>query len=777
MKRYRSLLLIVIALLCTVVPAWSISIVDTPLGNDFSQIFPELSEGYIDLNSNGSMDRLEDMDEKVSESLVQDGVLQVQEVLDFIIEQFRFFPVAKLEEIQTVLSDAEGQIAEIIALSYEMRMAEIIEQKREFGADDLYLTPSALRRAYEEMSGYIATMLHAYKKEEQEYVQQFSDARESLFSMIEAGYPLPPISTEDRNLLVSAMVHTILSNGERDQQRVKAAINTLGRMQAESSLPYLTNLLDSTAYQAEAAAALGEIGNTQARSILMSALKTSEPGEYQYSLIRAVGKVGGEDSAEYLLSLLPDTDVQGGEQEGETDVPENVPEKQEATIVKSLADLASQGSRNRKIFTVLSDYLSHESPEIRGVAVEGIAGFGARMATSELLPLLKDEPNEKVKITLVRSLNALNDASTIPTFINILDEPSTSSTLKQEIIRAVGMNDNGARGVPSIITYLSDENEEVRTTARQALLNQYQRDSKTVISNLSRSVLQSEDSLFLEQATSIIAEVADEAALTTLLRMLETPYPEVLKNVTWAFYRIRPQGNARIVGEIQKLVTSETQPVQVRINAVRALGAMRTDNAQLEVYKTLLTTLKLRAPEYSMLRYYAIDSLAQLSADQPEVIDALLQSASPGEEQHLRLAALKALRSIGAMDAESVGTVAGMAKRSENIEIMTEAVRLLGDAGSEETVGIAGSVLEKSQNKENYTKIAYALSRLENDAAVELLIDMAAGSDQEGFILGLLREVKTSLLRTVVQRRRQTETNQEVQQVLDKLESSLTAGL
>src|SRR6056297_1173320 len=773
MKRYRSLLLIVIAILCTVVPAWSISIVDTPLGNDFSQIFPELSEGYIDLNSNGSMDRLEDMDEKISESLVQDGVLQVQEVLDFIIEQFRFFPVAKLEQIQTVLSEAEGQIAEIIALSYEMRMAEIIEQKREFGADALYLTPSALRRAHEEMSGYIATMLHAYKKEEQEYAQQFSEARESLFSMIEAGYPLPPISTEDRNLLVSAMVHTILSNGERDQQRVKAAINTLGRMQAESSLPYLKNLLDSTAYQAEAASALGEIGNTEARSILMSALQASEPGEYQYSLIRAVGKVGGEDSAEYLLSILPDTDAQGDEQEGET----AVPEKKEATIVKSLADLASQGSRNRKIFTVLSDYLSHESPEIRGVAVEGIAGFGARLATTKLLPLLKDEPNEKVKITLVRSLNALNDASTIPTFINILDEPSTSSTLKQEIIRAVGMNDNGARGVPSIITYLSNENQEVRTTARQALLNQYQRDSKTVISNLSRSVLQSEESLFLEQATSIIAEVADEAALTTLLRMLETPYPEVLKNVTWAFYRIRPQGNARIVGEIQKLVTSETQPVQVRINAVRALGAMRTDNAQLEVYKTLLTTLKLRAPEYSMLRYYAIDSLAQLSADQPEVIDALLQSASPGEEQHLRLAALKALRSIGAMDAESVGTVAGMAKRSENIEIMTEAVRLLGDAGSEETVGIAGSVLEKSQNKENYTKIAYALSRLENDAAVELLIDMAAGSDQEGFILGLLREVKTSLLRTVVQRRRQTETNQEVQQVLDKLESSLTAGL
>src|SRR6056297_3997584 len=248
MKRYRSLLLIVIAILCAVVSAWSISIVDTPLGNDFSEIFPELSEGYIDLNSNGSMDRLEDMDEKVSESLVQDGVLQVQEVLDFIIEQYRFFPVAKLEQIQSILAEAKGQIAEIIALSFKNRIAEVIVKKREFGSDDLYLTPSALRRAHQEMGGYISTMLHAYKKEEQEYVQQFSEARESLFSMIEAGYPLPSMGAEDRDLLVSAMVHTILSESDRNPRRVKAAINTLGRLQAENALPYLKDLLDSSEY-------------------------------------------------------------------------------------------------------------------------------------------------------------------------------------------------------------------------------------------------------------------------------------------------------------------------------------------------------------------------------------------------------------------------------------------------------------------------------------------------------------------------------------------------
>lgn len=765
MKRYRILSFVtVLTVLSALAPVWSISIVDTPLGSGFERLFPSLSEGYIDLNSNGSMDRLEDMDEKIPESLVQDGVLQVQEVLDFIIEQYRFFPVSRLEEIQDILSGAEGQIAEIIALSYQNRLAEVIEKKREFGSDDLYLTPSALRRAHEEMSGYIATMLHAYKKEEREYVQQFSEARESLFSMIEAGYPLPPMGTEDRNLLVSAMLHTILSEGDRNPQRVKAAINTLGRLQAESALPYLRNLLDSSAYQVEAAGAIGEIGNTQARAILMSALKTSEPGAYQYALIRAVGKVGGDESAEYLLSMLPE--ASGPESESQ------IPPQKEETIVKALSDLAAEGSRNRRIFTVLSDYLSHEAAEIRGVAVEGIAGFGARLATGELLPMLNEEENEKVKITLVRNLNALNDANTIPTFIRLLDDPTTSNTLKQEIIRAVGMNDNGARGIPAILGYLSDENEAVRTTARQAVLNQYARDSQTVISSLSRSALQSNDNLFLEEATSIIAEVADPAAVPTLLKLLENSDPQVRKNVTWAFYRIRPQNNARIVSEIQKLVTSETEPLQVRINAARALGAMRTNNAQLEVHKTLLTTLKLRSPEYVMLRYYAIDSLAQLSASQPEVVEALVNTAAGADEHTLRIAALQALRTIGSAGSEAISSVAGMAKRSDNLEIKMEAVRLLGDVGSDESVGIARSVLASSANADVYKKIGYALSRIDSDEAVELLIDMAADSDHTDFLVGLLREMDPSTLRKVVQRRRQTESNQAVVQILDRIESA-----
>ena len=54
-----------------------------------------------------------------------------------------------------------------------------------------------------------------------------------------------------------------------------------------------------------------------------------------------------------------------------------------------------------------------------------------------------------------------------------------------------------------------------------------------------------------------------------------------------------PPDNVKVVGELQKLVTSETESIEVRINAVRALGSMGYDSARLEVWKTLLTSLKL----------------------------------------------------------------------------------------------------------------------------------------------------------------------------------------
>ncbi len=744
------------------------------------QLFPELSEGYIDLNSNGQLDRFQDMDEKVPESLIQDNTLQVQEVLDFIIDHFRFFTVERLEEIRAAVENAEGDIPEIIAISYGNRLAGAIEDKREFGADDLYLPPSVLARAQEEMRGYIATMLHSFRKEEGEYARRFSEAREQLFSMMEAGYPLPRIGDADESLLASAMIHTIITTGEDDPQRVKAAIRTLGRMQAEEAIPRLESLLDSDEFRIAAAEALGEIGNNTARGILTSALEESSPGQYQNAVIRAVGRVGGAESAELITDLAEATRSSGAE--GETGDTEGGaggagPDSDKMlTILRAMADLTAQGTRNRDIYQTLSEYLEHPQPDFRRVAAEGIANYGGRNALGLLQPRLSDEQDEEVLITLVQELKDYDEVSVLTSFTSLLDARGTSTRVQEEIITAIGAHANGPRVVRTVMEYLEHESESVRETTAASITELYEKDARTVVGALSRGVTTSDSELFLEEATAILGELADPASLTALTNMLGSPHDNVRRNATWGLYRIRPTDNARVAGELQTLVNSEAEPIAVRINAVRALGAMGQDSARLEVEKTLATTLKLRSPEYAMLRYFAVRALAELPSLGDESIEALLDTAGSGEPALIRTAALETLTDNGIHLGGRTGTVAGIAQRSEDTEVQRAALRLLGDLGAGETVGVANTLLDTTDSSATRMQIAYALSKVHTEDAVSLLIDIAADEEVGQLAMGLLRDAEAQTVKRVVERRLQTEDDPEVRDVLERLGSTVATG-
>jgi HEAT repeat protein len=769
MKRFTLAMLAVLLLSATVASAQSVSVVDTSLGQRMQQLFPELSEGYIDLNANGQLDRFQDMDERVPESRIQDNTLQVQEILDFIIENFRFFTVERLEEVRTAVQNAEGEIPEIIAISYGNRLAEAIEDKREFGADDLYLPPSVLRRAQEEMAGYIATMIHSFRKEEGEFARRFAEAREQLFSMMEAGYPLPNIGDADESLLASAMIHTIITTGEDDPQRVKAAIRTLGRMQAEEAIPQLEELLDSQAYRIAAAEALGDIGNNTARNILTQALEQSRPGEYQNAVIRAVGRVGGGESAELIIGLAEETRDAQGEDTGPSS-------EKMLTVLDAMADLAEQGSRDRQIYQTLSDYLEHPSPDFREVAVEGIASYGGRNALGLLQPRLQQEQNEEVLVTLVEELASYDDVSVLTSFTNLLDAPGTTTRVQEEIITAIGGHANGSRVVTSVMDYLSHESDSVRETAAESIAELYTRDGRTVVGRLSRAVTTSDDPLFLTEATDILGDLADPASLTALLNMLGSPYEDVRKNATWGLYRIRPAENARVAAELQTLVTSEAEPLEVRINAVRALGAMGQDSARLEVEKTLATTLRLRSPEYAMLRYYAVRALAEMPSLGDETLEALVETAASTEPELIRAAALETLTTNGIHLGDRVGAVTGVAQRSEDVDVQLAAVELLGDMAAPETVGVADAVLEASDSVAARMQVAYALSRVQTEDAVSLLITLAGEEDVRDLAMGFLRDADERMVSRVVERRLQTEDDEDVRAVLEQLRAMVASG-
>lgn len=740
----------------------SAKIVNTTLGRDFTKIFPKLSNDYIDLNGNGELDRLEDMDEKIPDSRVKDGIIQVQEILDFVRNNFRFISMDKLASIKTTLTNASGDIPELISLNYSSLIDDIIAEKERLGANDLYLTPSAMKAAKEKMAGYIATMLNAYRKEEKQYEDAFTKANNELFRMIEAGYPLPNLNSDDKELLTNLTIHTIIKEKNSNKGKVLAAIRTLGRLRAKEAIPYLQELLASSDYDLETAIALGNIGSSDARQILMNTLRQEEPGKLKNELILALGKTGGDESVLLILSLLNTEDE---EPEAET----------EKTIVSALASLSSTGIKDRKVYSILTEYLKNQDPEIRILAISGIAAYKTAAATALLLPFLKTEKSEEVQIELVKSLSADINPGTVVSFSNLLKEPGTSDELKIVLIDAIGLNNNGSKVVAAIVGFLGDSNQEVRLSASGSLEKLYSQNGLAIIGGINRSINVSEDKLFLTEASALLSKLADPGSIVTVLNLLGSAYPEVKKNATWTLYRMSPPDNVKVVSELQKLVTSETESIEVRINAVRALGSMGYDSTRLEVWKTLLTTLKLKDAKYRMLKLYGISSLGQMGIVNSEITTNLTAVVARESDETLKLAAVNALRALSPSDPDIEKTLIRSFKKSSDNLFKISVLEALGDMGSIETSNLATVMLLPGIPGTIKERTIYVLSHLGDDKSLSALLDVSNDSDIQKYLMGALEDADRESLNSLIQRRLKTETDTDRMSVLEELNSRFEA--
>lgn len=747
-------------LILTISSSMSLSarIVDTALGRDFTKIFPKLSNDYIDLNVNGELDRLEDMDEKIPDSRVKDGIIQVQEILDFVQINFRFIAMEKLNSIKSALDNASGDIPELISLNYSSLIDEIISEKERLGANDLYLTPSAMKAAKDKMAGYIATMLNAYRKEEKQYEKAFADANLELFRMIEAGYPLPDLNNDDKELLTNLTIHTIIKEKNSNIEKVLAAIRTLGRLKAREAIPYLQELLTSSEYDLESTIALGNIGSSEARQILMNKLRQEEQGKLKNALILALGKTGGNESVQLILSLL-DT----GDEEAEPET--------EKTIITALANLSSSGIKDRKVYSILTEYLKDQDNEIRILAINGIAAYKTAAATALLLPMLKTEKSEEVQIELVKSLSTVNNPTTAVSFSALLREPTTSDELKIVLIDAIGINSNASKAIASVVEYLGSNNQQVRLSASKSLEKLYTKNGPIVISGISRGISSSDDELFLTVASSLLSRLADPGSIVTALNLLGSAYPEVKKNATWTLYRMSPPNNIKVVGELQKLVTGETESIEVRINAVRALGSIGFDSASLKVWKTLLTTLKLKDVKYRMLKLYGIKALGEMGTVNAEITANLASIAARESDETLKLAAVGSLKVLSSTDPSVEKALINSYKRNDDDVFRIAVLEALGDMGSLETSNLAISLLTKEKSAAIKERTIYVLSHLGDEKSLAVLLDITNDDDVTEYLMGVLEDADRGTLNSLVQRRLKTETDTERMAVLEELTS------
>jgi len=755
-KYFISLLLLLFTLfLCFPLSA---KVVNTDLGRSFTKIFPNLSNNYIDLNGNRELDRLEDMDEKIPDSRVKDGIIQVQEILDFVQINFRFISMDKLKSSKSALSNASGDIPELISLNYSRLIDEIISEKERLGANDLYLTPSAMAAAKDKMAGYIATMLNAYRKEEKQYESAFSKANEELFRMIEAGYPLPDLNKDDKELLTNLTINSIIKDKESNKNKVLAAVRTLGRLKSKEAIPYLKDLLNSDNYKLEATIALGNIGSSEARQTLIDKLKQEESGKLKNALILALGKTGGEESVQLILSMLNTGD-------------EEIDPNTEKTVLTALADITKNGIKDRNVYSILTEYLKNPDPEIRIIAISGIAAYKTAAATALLVPILKTEKSEKVEIKLVKSLSTDINPSTILSFSALLQDSKTSDELKKVLIDAIGINSNGFKAVTPVVNSLGSKNQEIRDSASKSLKKLYIQNSPIVINGISRGIVQNKKELFQGEASSLLSKLADPGSVVTVLNLLGSPYTEVKKNATWTLYRMSPANNVKVVSELQKLVPSETESTEVRINAVRALGAIGYDSTRQEVWKTILTTLKLKDPKYRMLKLYGIRALGEMKTINPEITNSLVSVASRERDETLQLAAVNSLRSLSPSDSKIEKVLISTFKRNDNDKLRISLLEALGDMGSLETSNLAAALLKPDVSASIKERTIYVLSHIGNEKSLSLLLDISNDSEISEYLMGTLEDADREILSALVQRRLKTEIDSDRMTILEDLNS------
>ncbi|RKX81118.1 MAG: hypothetical protein DRP58_12270, partial [Spirochaetes bacterium] len=443
----------------------------------------------------------------------------------------------------------------------------------------------------------------------------------------------------------------------------------------------------------------------------------------------------------------------------------------EKTVLTALADITKNGIKNRKVYSILTEYLKSTDPEIRIIAISGIAAYKTAAATALLVPILKTEKSENVEIQLVKSLSTDINPSTILSFSALLQDSKTSDELKKVLIDAIGINSNGFKAVTPVVNSLGSKNKEVRDAASKSLEKLYIQNSPIVISGISRGIVQNKDEMFQAEASGLLSKLADPGSVVTVLNLLGSPYPEVKKNATWTLYRMSPANNVKVVSELQKLVPSETESTEVRINAVRALGAIGYDSARQEVWKTILTTLKLKDSKYRMLKLYGIRALGEMKTINPDITDSLISIASREKDETLQLAAVNSLRSLSPSDSKIEKVLISTFKKNDNEKLRIALLEALGDMGSLETSNLAVTLLKPDVSASIKERTIYVLSHIGNEKSLSLLLDISNDSEISEYLMGTLEDADRDILSAMVQRRLKTETDSDRITILEDLNS------
>jgi HEAT repeat protein len=358
----------------------------------------------------------------------------------------------------------------------------------------------------------------------------------------------------------------------------------------------------------------------------------------------------------------------------------------------------------------------------------------------------------------------------------MLRDPEESEAVVEAVIEQFGQSAEGLKALPYILEALGNENDTIRAAASTSVFNLYEMDARAVAAALSRAVLTRTDEIYLVEGTRLLAAIADPSTVPALTVLVDSPYDEVKKNVTWALYRISAEPNLKTVDALKKLVTSETEALTVRINAVRGLGNIGLDSAQLKVWQTLSTIVKLRGDKYYMLRYFAIEALGELRSREPEVISVLVSVALREPSDGLKKASVLALKEIGRADPNALLTLENLYNRTDNVELKILIVEALGDLGGEQAGRLAAELIDENPDSGIKRRAIYTLANIESFDSLNAILDAAVDTTLEEYIFGVLEDCNQPTMMSIIERRLKTETNGDIRALMENLSALFQAA-
>ena len=236
-------------------------------------------------------------------------------------------------------------------------------------------------------------------------------------------------------------------------------------------------------------------------------------------------------------------------------------------------------------------------------------------------------------------------------------------------------------------------------------------------------------------------------------------------------FEIDSASNPRVVDEMQKLITNESESITVRVDAVRAVGAIAYDSPQLNLWQTLVTTSRMRGEKYASLRYYAVWALGRVGAGNGQAISALARIASRDADLELRKQAVAALRDMAAPDKAAIDALADSYSQSDDQELKALVLEALADMGSDKPAALAGDLIAGKASLALKRRALYAVAESPDETSASLLLDASRDAQLQDFAEALLEGYPASFMSALVERRLRTETDKNGISVLEALDA------